>query len=188
MDARISTSVNTLQEQTIIHDSGAIGRPHRGFLYNPNLNKSLRYKGFGGYLVERDPLRQWGQAQFRMVLTNRWPRSTSTWLRLPKLLGEVGRGVDQDPVFAVRRDRIFRLELNAEFCGSCLRCATRYICRVRGHLRVRDCVALVHDRRYHINCRGARRLVRHLRHRIAKRRTPSSATLSKAGACSATAW
>jgi hypothetical protein len=84
MDARISTSVNTLQEQTIIHDSGAIGRPHRGFLYNPNLNKSLRYKGSGGYLVEHDPLRQWGQAKFRMVLMNRWPRSASTWL--PKLL------------------------------------------------------------------------------------------------------
>jgi hypothetical protein len=60
-------------------------RPASRFLYNPNLNKSLRYKGFGGYLVERDPLRQWGQAQFRMVLTNRWPRSASTWLPLSKL-------------------------------------------------------------------------------------------------------
>jgi hypothetical protein len=47
--------------------------PHRGFLYNPSLNKGLRYKGFGGYLVERDPLRQWGQAHFRMNAKNRWP-------------------------------------------------------------------------------------------------------------------
>ena len=44
------------------------GRPHRGFLYNPNLNKGLRWKGFGPYLVERDPLRQWGPAQFRINL------------------------------------------------------------------------------------------------------------------------
>jgi hypothetical protein len=80
----MSTSDNTLQEQTIIHDPRAMA-PASRFLYNPNLNKSLRYKGFGGYLVERDPLRQWGQAQFRMVLTNRWPRSASTWLPLSKL-------------------------------------------------------------------------------------------------------
>jgi hypothetical protein len=45
--------------------------PHRGFLYNPNLNKSLRYKGFGGYLVEGAPLRQWGEAHFRMNVRNR---------------------------------------------------------------------------------------------------------------------
>jgi hypothetical protein len=61
------------------------GRPHRGFLYNPNLNKSLRYKGFGGYFVEGDPLRQWGQAQFRMNLRNRRPRSVSTSLQSPEL-------------------------------------------------------------------------------------------------------
>jgi hypothetical protein len=83
MDVRISTSVNTLQEQTIIHDSRAIGGPHRGFLYNPNLNKSLRYKGFSENLVEQDPLRQWGQVKFRMNLRNRWPRSASTSLQSP---------------------------------------------------------------------------------------------------------
>ena len=27
--------------------------------YTPSLDKSLRYKGFGGYFVEWDPLRQW---------------------------------------------------------------------------------------------------------------------------------
>jgi hypothetical protein len=60
-------------------------RPASRFLYNPNLNKSLRYKGFGGYFVEGDPLRQWGQAQFRMNLRNRWPRSVSTSLQSPEL-------------------------------------------------------------------------------------------------------
>ena len=64
------------------------GGPHRGFLYNPRLNKSLRYKGFGGYFVERDPLRQWGRAHFRMNLRNRWPRSASApppWPKPPQI-------------------------------------------------------------------------------------------------------
>ena len=52
--------------------------PHRGFLHNPSLNKSSRYKGSEGYLVEQDPLRQWGQANFRMNLRSRRPRSAST--------------------------------------------------------------------------------------------------------------
>jgi hypothetical protein len=60
------------------------GGPHRGFLYNPSLNKGLRYKGFGGYLVERAPLRQWGQAHFRMNARNRRPRSASTFLQSPE--------------------------------------------------------------------------------------------------------
>jgi hypothetical protein len=40
--------------------------PAQRFLGKPSLNKSLRYKGSGGYFVQRDPLRQWGQAHFRM--------------------------------------------------------------------------------------------------------------------------
>jgi hypothetical protein len=60
------------------------GGPHRGFLHTPSLNKRSRYKGSGGYLVERDPLRQWGQAHFGMNLRNRWPRSAPTSPQSPK--------------------------------------------------------------------------------------------------------